>query len=206
MRSQWWEPGVSKQSPGRKSWVWQLWYSGRGVFGNCLCGSSQLYWVGSSPHPQVTGRFPNSCVHASMLSHAQLFTTPPGSSVRGIPQARILDWVAMPSSKDTLKVTVMCGQPGSYSLSVRGSLILLYMGSFGLLAKNDPLWRQLEIQELFCFLYCFTFVNFKASNHAPLEAGAHHAPPPSSTMTGRQQPQPQDAWVMAGWKRRWDAG
>ena len=108
----------------------------------------------------------------------------------------------MPSSKDTLKVTVMCGPPGSYSLSVRGSLTLLYMGSFGLLAKNDPLCRQLEIQELFFFLYCFAFVNFKAGNHAALEAGNCHAPLPPSMMTSRQQPWPRGAQAMAGWEWR----
>ena len=44
-------------------------------------------------------------MHAQLL---QLYPTlcnpmdcsPPGSSVRGIPQARILEWVAMPSSRD----------------------------------------------------------------------------------------------------------
>ena len=39
----------------------------------------------------------------SRSSHVQLFatmwTSPPGSSVRGILQARILEWVAMPSSR-----------------------------------------------------------------------------------------------------------
>ena len=37
-----------------------------------------------------------------VISRAQLFVTPmdlPGSYVHGIPQARILQWVAMPSSK-----------------------------------------------------------------------------------------------------------
>ena len=35
-----------------------------------------------------------------LLSHVRLFATPPGSSVLGILQARILDWVAIPLSRD----------------------------------------------------------------------------------------------------------
>ena len=41
------------------------------------------------------------CVHACSLSRGQLFATidyiPPGSSVHGILQAKILEWVAIPS-------------------------------------------------------------------------------------------------------------
>ena len=51
---------------------------------------------------------PQSHVHACMLSrfsHVQLFATlwtipPPGSTVHGILQARILEWGAMPSPRD----------------------------------------------------------------------------------------------------------
>ena len=44
------------------------------------------------------------CVHAKSLQSVQLFVTPmdcspPGSSVHGILQGRILEWVAMPSSR-----------------------------------------------------------------------------------------------------------
>ena len=43
------------------------------------------------------------CVHARHFSHVQLFVTPwtgpPGSPVHGILQVRILEWVAMPSSR-----------------------------------------------------------------------------------------------------------
>ena len=35
----------------------------------------------------------------SHFSHVPLFVTPPGSSVHGISQARILEWVALPSSR-----------------------------------------------------------------------------------------------------------
>ena len=37
-----------------------------------------------------------------MLNHVQLFATPnlPGSSVHGILQARVLEWVAISSSRD----------------------------------------------------------------------------------------------------------
>ena len=49
-------------------------------------------------------------------SHLTLFDpvdcSPPGSSVHGLLQARILEWVAMPSSRDTrlseVKVTQSC--------------------------------------------------------------------------------------------------
>ena len=44
------------------------------------------------------------CMHACLLSHGQLFATidyiPPGYSVRGILQAEILEWVAIPSPGD----------------------------------------------------------------------------------------------------------
>ena len=44
------------------------------------------------------------CVHMRALSHVWLFRnsmdcSPPGSSVHGIFQARVLEWVAIPSSR-----------------------------------------------------------------------------------------------------------
>ena len=44
------------------------------------------------------------CVHAKLLQLCPILCdpmdcSPPGSSVRGILQARILEWVAMPSSR-----------------------------------------------------------------------------------------------------------
>ena len=39
------------------------------------------------------------CVVIKSLSHVRLFANPPGSSVHGIFQARILEWVAIPFSK-----------------------------------------------------------------------------------------------------------
>ena len=39
------------------------------------------------------------CMHAFLLSHACLFVTLPGSSVHETLQARILEWVAISSSK-----------------------------------------------------------------------------------------------------------
>ena len=50
--------------------------------------------------PPVTTK---DTVCAKPLSHVRLCDpvdcSPPGSSVRGTPQARLLDWVAMPSSR-----------------------------------------------------------------------------------------------------------
>ena len=50
------------------------------------------------------------CAMLSHFSHVRLFMTPwavaqPGSSVHGAFQARILEWVAMPSSSGTLKLS-----------------------------------------------------------------------------------------------------
>ena len=47
----------------------------------------------------------SSCVHAKLLQLCPTLCNPidrcpPGSSIHGILQARILDWVAMPSSRD----------------------------------------------------------------------------------------------------------
>ena len=43
------------------------------------------------------------CMHAFLLSHVCLFVTLPGSSVHETLQARILEWVAISSSRDLLK-------------------------------------------------------------------------------------------------------
>ena len=63
--------------------------------GNAIQPSHPL----SSPSPAF-----NFSQHQGIFSHVQLFCdpmdcSPPGSSVRGILQARILEWVAMPSTR-----------------------------------------------------------------------------------------------------------
>ena len=68
-----------------------------GASGKLPVSSPSVFWCHSNPHC-------SACVHAQSFSHVWLFwdpkdCSPPGSSVHGISQARMLEWVAMPSSK-----------------------------------------------------------------------------------------------------------
>ena len=50
----------------------------------------------------------HACVHAHLLSHVRLFCNlmdcrPPGSSVHGISQTRVLEWVAISSSRGSFR-------------------------------------------------------------------------------------------------------
>ena len=54
--------------------------------------------------------------------------SPPGSSVHGIPQAKILEWVAMPSSRDLPNPGIKPTSPVSPALQV-DSLPLSHWGS-----------------------------------------------------------------------------
>jgi len=73
----------------------------------------------------------------SHFSHVQLFATlwtdcsPPGSSVHGILQAQILEWVAMPSSKgsfqardQTASLCLLNWQAGSLALVPPGKPVM----------------------------------------------------------------------------------
>ena len=65
----------------------------------------------------------NPCVCACRLSHVQLFVNPkdcnlPGS-VLGIFQARILEWVAMPSSRGSFQLKTKSTSPTSLALAGR---------------------------------------------------------------------------------------
>ena len=71
-----------------------------------------------------------------VLSHHQSCLTlcdpmdcsPPGSSVHGILQARILEWVTMPSSRDLPKPEIESMSPASPALQA-DSLLLNHRGS-----------------------------------------------------------------------------
>ena len=52
----------------------------------------------------ILGSFVKYCLHAKLLQLCltlcdSMDCSPPGFSVHGIPQAKIVEWVAMPSSK-----------------------------------------------------------------------------------------------------------
>ena len=71
-------------------------------------------------------------MHVQLLSHVRLFVTlvdPPGSSVRGLFQTRILEWVAIFSSRGSpdpgIEATSPALKADSLALSHLGSLCLL---------------------------------------------------------------------------------
>ena len=59
------------------------------------CPSGTITTENEDPAPDML-LFSHSVLSNSLQPHG---LSPPGSSVRGIPQARILEWVAMPSSR-----------------------------------------------------------------------------------------------------------
>ena len=64
-----------------------------------------------------------ACCHVWLL--ATSWTSPPGSSVHGIFQARTLEWVAIPSSKGFSCPGISCnGRQISLALGYQGSLEL----------------------------------------------------------------------------------
>ena len=71
-------------------------------------------------------------MHVCVLSHVSLCETmdcsPSGSSVHGIVQARILEWVAMPSSRDLPNPGIKLTSPESPALQV-DSFPLKHLGS-----------------------------------------------------------------------------
>ena len=64
--------------------------------------SDRHRWQGLAPRAAGSGG-PGEACHACVLSHVRLCEpgdcSPPGSSVHGIPQATILEWVAVPFSR-----------------------------------------------------------------------------------------------------------
>ena len=114
---------------------------------------SYIYMYPSSPkcpfHPgcHITlSRIPWSiqCIHACMLSrfsHVQLFCNPincslPGSSVHGIFQARILERVAMPSSRGSLQLR---DQTHTSCISCIGRWVLYHCTTWEVLHESTSL-------------------------------------------------------------------
>ena len=98
-------------SPTRWAWVWvnsrSWWWTGRpGVLwfmGSQRVGHDCSYFYALF-HFKTDLRYP--CVHAVLLQSCLTLCNPmdrgpPGSSVQGILQARILEWVAMPSYRES---------------------------------------------------------------------------------------------------------
>ena len=95
-----------------------------------------------------------------MLSHVQLFCnpmdcSPPGSSVHGISQARILQWVAFPSPGDLpnpgIKPTSAALQADSLPAEQGGSLILPYSRY----SSRNVLWKAFEPVKLLSCVQLF---------------------------------------------------
>ena len=89
--------------------------------------------------PVLCDMYANVCVHAQTLQlHPTLCNpldcSPPGSSVHGILQARILEWIAMPSSRDVPNPGIKPMSPESPALQVDSVLL----GHRGSPFKSDP--------------------------------------------------------------------
>ena len=87
-----------------------------------------------------------------MLAYVQFFATPPGSSVRGIPQARILQWVAISFPRDLpnsgIKPVSPAWQVDSSPLSHQGSVyICIHTHTYIVLTKGMFLRLFLFIRE-----------------------------------------------------------
>ena len=104
--------------------------------------------------------YPNSCMLCSVLQLCPTLCdsvdcSPPGSSVRGILQARILEWVAMPSSRGSSRPRD--GTHVSY-ISCIGRWILYHYWHLG----SPPI----QIQGLLKWVYFYMFTTL-----SPLLAG-----------------------------------
>ena len=83
--------------PIRGTWVWsQVWEGARMLWSN-LALVPQLLSLCSRAckPPQLISRAANTSRHSCMTLCDPIDSSPPGSSIPGIPQARILEWVAI---------------------------------------------------------------------------------------------------------------
>ena len=75
------------------------------VLGNVPAYLSSLWFGSKAQDPEIVMYFLlPACMHAKLLQscatlHNPMDCSPQGSSVHGIPQSRILEWVALPSSR-----------------------------------------------------------------------------------------------------------
>ena len=87
------------------------------------------------------------CMHAKLLSRVQLCTpmdrSPPGSAIYGILQTRILEWVAMISSRrsfqprDQTRICLLHWQAGTLSLAPPGKILLIAINKYAI-SLIDP--------------------------------------------------------------------
>ena len=77
---------------------------------------------------KMTGKFRNltkislcACSVTSVVSSSLQHYGPPGSSVHGILQARILEWVAMPSSRDETPISCVSYVAGGFFIPHKGN-------------------------------------------------------------------------------------
>ena len=125
---------------------------GSGHWHGCISVGSQALWLGQATVEQWKWKWSRSVMSYFLQSHG-LYSLP-GSSVHGILQARILEWVAMPSSRgssqprDGTQVSCVAGEC-FYYLSHHGSLkqIILILASR---AEAFPLRSQQKKSGLSC--------------------------------------------------------
>ena len=121
------------------------------------------------------------CVHAKPLQSCPVLCDPmdsPGSSVHGIFQARILEWVAMPSSRDLSDPGIELTPPAASDLQV-DSLKLSHWGSPKVQRPTFHLVNESHIhllalgfaERLSAALKCFGSALYAASWDNPLFPG-----------------------------------
>jgi len=78
----------------------------KGAKGNSVGGKNRRFNKNQCSRCWNNIQMKEACMRAELLSHVRLFVTPwslPSSSVQGISQARILQWVAMPFSRGSFR-------------------------------------------------------------------------------------------------------
>ena len=137
-------------------WSWyqaycMSWGRGLKILGGGLCavswdgGSWDVKTLSSTSPCAVLGLVAQSC----LTLWDPMDYIPPGSSVHGILQARILEWVAMPSSKGSSQLS----NPGLlhcrwilYQLSYQGSPNLLILDSLSDMVHQSSSWWEKPLE------------------------------------------------------------
>ena len=148
-------------SPTRWTWIWvdsrSWWWTGRpGVLQFMWSQKVRHNWVNwteivldrySDKHmPPYAFFSPMTCVCAKLLCSCltlchSMDSSPPGSLVQGILQARILEWVTMPSSRGSFQPRDQTGISYIYLPQQVGSLPLAQPGKP---LYNDPYFQLIK--------------------------------------------------------------
>ena len=144
----------------RKELPWWL----RGEDSTCQCRRYRSdSWSGKIPHA-AEQLSPRCCLVAQsyLILCDPTDCSPPGSSVRGIPQARILEWVAILSSRESPQprdqTHKMCiaerffttEPPGKTKWAPAPQLLSLCSGAQGLQPSSHSYWSPRALEPVLC--------------------------------------------------------